>query len=272
MTIVAQSRTAKERVYGGLLILFGVLGWALVGAFLVFASDSGNEKLVELISIDLFYVFIFVVFIWISGLVYRAYSYGNMILLGRDQFPTLHAMVEEGAAKLGLKTPPAIFLYNSNGVFNAFARRILGGRYVYLTSALVEAEDDAQIRFVIGHELGHHAAGHLNPWLNFIKAPGRIVPFLYPAYSRARETTCDAVGYHLSLDAKAARSSLAMLGCGCRRLNTGLNCEAFERQEQQVPAIFGFLTEIFRSHPRLTRRVAYIARLVEKNGSINFKN
>jgi Zn-dependent protease with chaperone function len=39
----------------------------------------------------------------------------------------------------------------------------LGSRYVFLTSALVEATNDAQVRFVVGHEIGHHAAGHLNP-------------------------------------------------------------------------------------------------------------
>jgi len=37
-----------------------------------------------------------------------------------------------------------------------------------------------------------------------------------------------------------------------------MTCEPFLEQEKMVPPIFGFLTEIFRSHPRLTRRVAAI--------------
>lgn len=49
-----------------------------------------------------------------------------------------------------------------------------------------------------------------------------------------------------------------MLGCGCRRLNPQMNCDAFMEQERMVPPIFGFLTEISRTHPRLTRRVAVI--------------
>jgi Zn-dependent protease with chaperone function len=138
---------------------------------------------------------------------------------------------------------------------NAFARRLLGGRYVFLTSALVEASSDEQVRFVIGHELGHHAAGHLNPVLNALKLPGYVVPFLQPAYSRAREYTCDAIGIHVSKDLPVSRSALMMLGCGCRRLNGAMNCEAFMHQERLVPPIFGFLTEIGRSHPRLTRRL-----------------
>ncbi|HVY35022.1 MAG TPA: M48 family metallopeptidase, partial [Caulobacteraceae bacterium] len=137
-------------------------------------------------------------------------------------------------------------------------RRLLGGRYIFLTSALVEANSDEQVRFVIGHEIGHHAAGHLNPWLNFVKLPAHFVPFLMRAYSRSREYSCDSIGAYISKDVAASRSALQMLGCGCRRLNGAMNCEAFMAQEDMVPPIFGFLTEIFRSHPRLTRRVAAI--------------
>ena len=167
-------------------------------------------------------------------------------------------MVVAGSKELGLKEAPKAFLYNSNGLFNAFARRLLGGRYVFLTSALVDANSDEQVRFVIGHEIGHHAAGHLNPWLNFVKLPAHLVPFLMSAYSRSREYSCDSIGAYLSKDPAASRGALQMLGCGCRRLNASMNCEAFLAQEAMVPPVFGFLTEIFRSHPRLTRRVAAI--------------
>ena len=135
----------------------------------------------------------------------------------------------------------------------------MGGRHVFLTSALVDATDDEQVRFVIGHELGHHAAGHLNPWLNFLKMPAHVVPFLMAAYSRSREYSCDSIGAYLSKDLTASRSSLQMLGCGCRRLNGAMSCEAFIAQEAMVPPVAGFVAEIFRSHPRLTRRVAAIS-------------
>jgi Zn-dependent protease with chaperone function len=72
-------------------------------------------------------------------------------------------MVVSASRDIGPAKPPVTFLYNSNGLINAFARRVLGSRYVFLTSALVEATNDAQVRFVVGHEIGHHAAGHLNP-------------------------------------------------------------------------------------------------------------
>jgi Zn-dependent protease with chaperone function len=190
--------------------------------------------------------------------VYRATAFGNMLMLGPQQFPDLYKMVVDASQEIGLGKPPKTFLYNSNGLINAFARRLLGGRFVFLTSALVDTSNDSQVRFVIGHEVGHHAAGHLNPWINAVRLPARLVPFLGPAYSRSRETTCDNIGAYLSSDFDASRSALQMLGCGCRRLNQTMSCEAFMAQEAMVPPIFGFLTEIFRSHPRLTRRVANI--------------
>ncbi len=123
------------------------------------------------------------------------------------------------------------------------------------TRPLVDVQNDAQVRFVIGHELGHHAAGHLNPWLNVLKLPGHYVPLLGAAYSRGREYTCDRIGAHLAEDVRSAQSTLQTLGCGCRRLNATMNCEAFAAQEAQVPPVFGFLVEIFSGYPRLTRRV-----------------
>jgi len=46
-------------------------------------------------------------------------------------------MVAEGAAAVKLPQAPTAFVYNSGGVINAFALRLIGGRYVWLTSALI---------------------------------------------------------------------------------------------------------------------------------------
>jgi len=238
------------------MIGFGILLW--IAIVLGVRASWSNPRMAQLVRIYVGYAVAVAVFYWIAAAVYRASAFGNMILLGPKQFPELHAMVVAGSQEIGLSDTPKTFLYNSNGLFNAFARRLLGGRYVFLTSALVEANSDAQVRFVIGHELGHHAAGHLNPWMNALKLPAHFVPFLGKAYSRSREYTCDNIGAYLSKDFAASRSSLQMLGCGCRRLNQAMSCESFVEQEDMVPPIFGFLNEIFRSHPRLTRRVAAI--------------
>jgi Zn-dependent protease with chaperone function len=252
-TTINTFRHKREKIYQVLMLATGVLLWAILVR--LFLSPAG----LRLLSVVFFYAVAFFVYYLLAPLFYRAHAYGNMILIGPTQFPELHDMVVTASRDIGLPKPPVAFLYNSNGLINAFARRVLGSRYVFLTSALVEATNDAQVRFVVGHEIGHHAAGHLNPWLNFLKLPAHMVPFLPDAYSRSREYTCDTIGAHLARDTVSSCSALQMLGCGCKRLNQSMNCDAFMEQERQVPALFGFLNEIFRSHPRLTRRVRAIA-------------
>ena len=249
LKVAKKLQTTSEKAYGALVVVFGALLWAVIAWGIWAALTSGSQKFAPLARMCVEYGIAFALFYLVSSAVYRARAFGNMILLGPHQFPELHAMVVAGAQELGMNKTPRTFLYNSNGFANAYARRLLGGQYVFLTSALVEVSSDEQVRFVIGHELGHHAAGHLNPWMNFIKLPAYAIPFLRPAYSRAREYSCDRIGAYLSKDLVASRASLQMLGCGCRRLNHTMNCAAFMAQEAMVPAIFGFLSEIFHIIP-----------------------
>ena len=252
----ANTRDPRERLYGVLLSLFGAVGWFVLAMLMIGLLEKRPAVFFAYAS----YIVAFVVFGLLSAVFFRAYVYGHYVLVGLAQFPHLHEAVVEGAARLGMRKVPVAFVYNSNGVLNAFARRLFGRPFVFLTSALIEVETEAQVRFVIGHELGHHAAGHLNPVRRLLHAPGHVVPFLGRAYSRRRELTCDRVGAHLSQDLEACRSALAMLACGCGRLNGALNCDAFALQEAMVPGIAGWLSLILSGYPRTTQRVVAISR------------
>ncbi len=186
---------------------------------------------------------------------FRAHMFGNMVALTDEQFPELYTVFVEVSQKLGLSEIPQAFIYNSHGVMNALALRLSRGRYVLLTSAIVEAEEDAQLRFVMGHEIAHHVLGHLNSLKEFVRMPASFVPFLYPAYSRAREYSCDAVGASLVDNKRDAQTALQMIACGAKRLNHSMNPAAFVAQERHVPGFAGFCREILMTHPRMTRRV-----------------
>jgi Zn-dependent protease with chaperone function len=255
--VVEQMRHAKERLYGRLTMIIGIVLWAIFAAALVFEVINGNY--ISLVAV-IVYALIFWVFFIVGHLLLRAYIYGHYVLVGPDQFPHIHQMVVEGAAAVNLAEPPKTFVFNSSGMINAFALRLIGRRYVWLTSALIDADTDSQMRFVIGHELGHHAAGHLDWRRNLLRFPGFIVPFLGAAYLRSREFTCDRVGAYLAQDLDAARSGLQVLACGSIRLNSVMNPEAFEAQEAMVPPIAGFILHIFSFYPRLSRRVEELTR------------
>jgi len=252
--IISRLRHRKEALYGAFMSVIGFVIWAVIIVVAVAALLSPAHDLVFVA-----YAIGLGLFVMISAALYRAHAFGHFVLVGPAQFPHLYNMVQEGASRIGLQPAPTAFVYNSNGLLNAFARRIFGGRFIFLTSALVDAETDEQVKFVIGHELGHHAAGHLNFWKHLLQLPAHLVPFLGPAYSRSRELTCDRFGAYLSEDVQASKTALQMLACGCRRLNSSLNCEAFEAQEQLVPPFWGWVSLIFSRYPRTTQRVIAVA-------------
>jgi Zn-dependent protease with chaperone function len=246
-------RHPKEKLYGSIVLFLGIAVWAIVLGFplAMLLLGSAGHAVVILLYIGVFWLFSYVI-----RALTRAYMVGHYVLVGPDQFPHLHRMVVEGAQAVGLKEVPQTFVYNSSGVMNAMAVRLVGrGRYVWLTSTLIDCDDDSQVRFVVGHELGHHVAGHLDdPW-SFLRLPGLFVPFLGQAYMRARELTCDRIGAFVARDLQASRTALQMLACGSAKLNQQMNPDAFQAQEKIVPGFWGFILHIFSTYPRLTRRV-----------------
>ena len=123
--IAKRFRTPSETLYGFLMLLFGIPLWFVIvaGAIVALANPQSSA----IVGVYLFYGIAIALFYFISGLAYQATAFGNMMLLSPQQFPELHAMVVEGSKELGFSEPPKTFLYNSNGLFNAFARRVLAG-------------------------------------------------------------------------------------------------------------------------------------------------
>jgi Zn-dependent protease with chaperone function len=257
-------RHPKEKTYGPVTLIVGALLWLGLLAMVAFEE----QPLVAALVFVLYGLMIWGVSAAVRALT-RAYMFGHFVMVGPDQFPRIHAMVEEGARKLGLDEAPTTFVYNSSGVMNAFALRLIGKRrYVWLTSALIDADNEEQLRFVIGHELGHHVAGHLEQATGLLRWPAMIVPFLGPAYSRSRELTCDRVGAFLVRDLTVSRTALQMLACGSAKLNAQMNGAAFAAQEALVPPIAGFLLLIVSGYPRLTQRVDAVARWLESQSRL----
>jgi len=244
-------RHPKERRYGTIMLVVGAIVWLLIlVAIGVSLTKSPGHVIVLLIEAA-----VILGILALAKMFYRAYLFGHAVLVGQTQFPHLHESVAAASRRLGLAHPPQTFVYNSHGLTNALAMRVLRHRMVLLTSALIDVEHDRQVDFVVAHEVGHHVAGHLGFWRNLVKYPAHAVPFLGRAYSRARELTADRIGAYCVEDVEAARGALAMLACGSARLNATLDTQAFRAQEALVPPITGFLLHIVSGYPRLTRRV-----------------
>lgn len=250
---ISKFRHAKEKLYGTIMLAMGVIIW--ICFLLAIAVSALKGSILAILPILVVGLLIWFAFFVVRSLM-RAYMLGHYVLVSPNQFPQLHRMIEVSAQAVGLKEAPETFIYNSHGVMNAFAVRLVGRkRYIWLTSALIDADNAEQIRFVVGHELGHHVAGHLNDLSSFLRYPANLLPFLGQAYSRARELTCDRVGHYLARDVDASRTALQMLACGSVKLNKAMNAQAFQDQEALVPSFSGFVLHIFSYYPRLTKRV-----------------
>jgi hypothetical protein len=163
---------------------------------------------------------------------------------------------------MGVEKIPYIFVIN-DGETNARAIRIIGHAYVILHSSLVDLmlqrKAVNELRAVIAHEMAHHAAGHVNFWLQLFLEPSmKILPILGLGYKRACELTADRLAMVVTGDLKATQRALISVACGAQTLSSKTNVVAFMNQEVEFLLFFGFIKEIFSSHPRMTRRVIYL--------------
>lgn len=199
-------------------------------------------------------------FVLIAHCLVMAHLTGNGVRIGPKQLPDLWARVEAAARRLGLDKVPEAYVVQSGGLLNAFATKILSRRFIILYSDLVEGFDveaaiaqPNELDFVIGHELGHVAAGHLG--FRLFLLPSRVLPLIGAAYSRACEYTCDRCGHEVVGDLTVSSRALAILAAGPRTARR-MDLDAFVEQRAETGRFWMAVYELNASHPFLSKRVA----------------
>jgi Zn-dependent protease with chaperone function len=179
---------------------------------------------------------------------------GNAVRVSERQFPQLHRLAASHARRLGLKRVPDIYVLESGGLLNAFATRFLGRDFVILYADVLElalAQGEAAVSFILGHELAHVWRGHLkHRWLT---TPGRLFPYLGPAYSRACEYTCDRIGAFCQPD--GAITGLLVLAAG-KQLHAHVDVKEYAAQAVSDQGFWVRRAEVISSHPLLPKRIA----------------
>jgi Zn-dependent protease with chaperone function len=237
---LAQLRTDKEaRLFPIAAVVSGII-WAVL--------------VIGTLGIGLVYIVFGTLFYLMAHALFLAGIKGNGVRITKDQLPELYERIANASRRLGLNQPPDAYLLNHRGVFNAFATRFLGRDFIVLYAELLENSDEqnGSIDFVIGHEIAHHAFGHLrrNPFL----LPSRLVPLLGPAYSRACEYSCDRAGLEVVGNIDSAIAGLAVLAAGGRYAKR-LNVQAYLQQRLETGTFWMAVLELGMSHPYLPKRV-----------------
>jgi len=232
--------------------------------FIVLAIFSGLVWLVVAISIiGLIYAVLIALLIWLANgmLVARLRSEG--VLVSQDQFPELYQTFQSVLQTFNLPEEPEIYVIQSDGILNAFATRHSGRDFVVIYSSILEAYGYAssEMRFLIGHEIGHIRSKHLLKRL-FI-APSFFLPWVPPAYSRACEASCDRFGAYASGDIDGAVSAMMTLSAG-KEAATKLAPAIFARQHFIHRGFFVSWYELNSFYPTLSQRVSNL--LAVKSG------
>ncbi len=180
----------------------------------------------------------------------------NAVKMSRTQFPEGYRMVAEAAARYGMPTPPEAYVVLGNGQINAFASGHGFRRYVCVYSDMFEvggrARDPDALAFIIGHEVGHIAAGHTSYWRNLGMFLVPFLPILGNALIRTQEYTADNHGYcnrHMG-----APGAMRVLAAG-KYLNALVDINEMADRAPQEKGLFIWVANAMSSHPVLTWRI-----------------
>ena len=183
----------------------------------------------------------------------------NGVLITEDQFPEAHRMVREAAHAFGMDKVPDAYVVLGNGQINAFASGHGFRRYVAIHSDLFEVggrlSDSDALRFVIGHEVGHIAAGHGSFWRQFGVSVANVIPGIGATLNRAQEYTADNHAYRFCPE---GMYGLRVLAAG-KYLYRSVDFDAIAARGSTDNGLFVMLVNFLSTHPVNTWRFQALA-------------
>ena len=164
----------------------------------------------------------------------RRHLLATALRLTPQMAPGISTIMDDTKSALGLDAPIEIYVYPS-AAFNAAAVRPEDGRlFVMYSSSLLEAFSPEELRFVTGHELGHHLFRHHDIPTGILLHPSnRIRPGLALqlfAWQRYAEVSCDRAGVVAAGGLEAAASALFKLASGLSSGIVHVRIDEFLRQ------------------------------------------
>jgi Zn-dependent protease with chaperone function len=149
------------------------------------------------------------------------------VRVGPTQFGRLKALLDDNAAVLDIQPVPDMYVVQSP-IVNAMTIG-LDKPTLVLNTGLVELLDDEELRFVIGHELGHALSGHAVyrtmmiwltnfaqnlSWLPIGKWGVELIITALKEWFRKSELSCDRAGLLAGQDIEAGVRALMKLAGG----------------------------------------------------------
>lgn len=261
----------------GLTVLAYIAWWTLIISTIVLQITEGEATVAGLwqyVGILPFFIQLVVVLPlfpvlawWLRAIMY-AQIRASAVRMSPTQFPEGYRMVVEAAQRFGLRRVPDAYVLMGNGVVNAFASGHGFRRFVVIHSDLFEVggenRDPEALRFVIAHEVGHLAAGHVSYFRLVFTNVIRMIPLLGPAFSRSQEYTADNYGYAVT---PAGAPGVVGLLSGGKYLNAEVNVNELADRAATDPSFFVHWVNWGSTHPVITWR-AHALRDLSRPGAL----
>lgn len=217
----------------------------------------------------------------------------STVRCGEGQFPELCSLVNLTSARLGHEESVTPYV-SSYPFVNAYTGSGQGA-YIVFTSEIFSQFNDEQLRFIIGHELGHVLSEHalyrrvarhlLESGLSMLPGLARYgsLPLRMALFKwlRCSELSADRAGLLACRNLKTALESLFITACGN---NTGLSAratlslpafiaQAKDLSEQNgqnfIPSLLNAYATHTHSHPMTAWRVLELIDWVEHGNYLN---
>ncbi len=140
------------------------------------------------------------------------------VRLSRSMAPTVHALADACIEKLEMTIPHELYVYASPQYNAACFKPEAGQLFVMFSSGLLEKFDDSELKFVIGHEFGHHVYNHHEIPIGYLlrgkrRPDPRLALDLF-AWSRNAEVSADRAGAFCAEDLNGVARALFKLASG----------------------------------------------------------
>lgn len=214
----------------------------------------------------------------------RGVNLANKVRLGPDQLPSLYAFLPPLCETLGVKELPEFYLEQTPAI-NAYTQ---GDSIVSITvtTGLVNAMTQAQLRAVLAHEVAHVACHHVlyHTLGNLLLGAGADLlglgllsaPLKLPLFQwmRMSELSCDRAAAICLGDPQPMLEALQILAGGGVTKYGELNLESYLKQAEDYSAIkdqslwnksLQYVSLMGQSHPFLSMRVNELRAFAESD-------
>lgn len=171
----------------------------------------------------------------------RRHLLATSVRLSKGMAPDVHRMADECIETLQMDIPLELYVYPSPQ-FNAMCFKPEEGRlHVMFSSSLLEGFKDDELKFVIGHELGHHVYKHHDIPIGYLlkgEAPvgPRLALELF-AWSRYAEISADRAGAHCAQNLDAVARALFKLASGLTGSLVQFDLQDFLKQVNEMQLV-----------------------------------